>query len=267
MDITTYNKAATIVKKLNSATSGIVTLYENTGEQNTIPNTSLISVNAFIKNLKAYSQIASLAAVNLPDIALEDSETQRLYKVLDVEWTSPRKQLDLLISDGGDWEIVGSVSLLNPSGYPYRMYNLQDLYTDNLAIELGTNGKLGARIIDAGYGLLTGTDLVTIHGSYVEEIVITPLAEINSSTPFGVEIDNTSSIIIAANDSRKYIAITNNSTEDIYLNLGSTAFLNQGIYLAANGGSYEIYTNQIPYYGAISAICNTTASLSGLESV
>jgi hypothetical protein len=267
MDIVSYQKVKTITKKLDSTSTGTIVIYENTGQQNELPNTSVISVNGFIKNLKAFSRISSLDPITMPEITDDDSDTQKLYKLLDVEWTSPRKQLDLLISDGGDWAIVGSISLLNPSGYPYRTYSIQDLYTDNLAIEIGINGKLGVRVLDAGYGLLSGTDTVTIFGSYVEEICVTPLSQIESTTPFGAEITNTSSIIIAANNNRKYIAITNNSEQDTYLNLGATAFLNQGIYLAANGGSYEISTNQIPYFGAISAITNTTATLAGLESV
>lgn len=47
-----------------------------------------------------------------------------------------------------------------------------DLYTDNLALELGDNSKIGIGVDEVGYGLLETRDTVTIHGSYVEEIYL-----------------------------------------------------------------------------------------------
>jgi hypothetical protein len=121
--ITTFNKAKTIVKSLDSTTGqNIVPIFSNTLTGN-YPG-SIISVNAFIKNLKAHAKISSLAPIKVPNFHLEDSETDKLYKTLDIEWGSPRKQLNLYISDNDiDWYQIGAISLLNPSGYPYRIYN------------------------------------------------------------------------------------------------------------------------------------------------
>ncbi|QSJ20101.1 hypothetical protein JYQ62_16135 [Nostoc sp. UHCC 0702] len=169
----TYNKVRTLAVTIpSSSASQITKIISNT--TNTSGNGGLIvSANLFVKNLKAFTQIKSLASANIPDIQLEDSEIQKLYKVLDIEWKSPRYHLNAYISanNGETWHMAGALSLLNPSGYPYRIYNLMDLFTDNLAIELGENGAIGIQIADVGYGNLQASDLITIHGSYIEEYV------------------------------------------------------------------------------------------------
>lgn len=182
MTISTINRIKTVANKLKVGDGSIITIYENTGL--TIGNElivahEIISFNCFIKNLRAFALINSLAEISLPNFTLDDSETDKLYKTLNTEWNSARKQITLYISNqlitnpnGQGWFKVGSLSLLNPSGYPYRVYNLMDLFTDNLAIELGDNGKIGVQIEDVGYGLLSATDEVTIHGSYIEEIFV-----------------------------------------------------------------------------------------------
>ncbi|WP_009631017.1 hypothetical protein [Synechocystis sp. PCC 7509] len=207
MSISSINRIKTIANKLVANSSSIVTIYENTGltvGDTLIANHKIISFNCFIKNLKAFASIHSLAEVALPDFDLDDSATDKLYKTLNVEWGSARKQITLYISnqlntspDGSGWYKVGSLSLLNPSGYPYRIYNLMDLFTDNLAIELGDNGKIGIQIEDVGYGLLDATDTVTIHGSYSEEIFVQTPDPIYTLpvTPPPVVIPPTSSLL------------------------------------------------------------------------
>jgi hypothetical protein len=157
--------------------SSIVTIYQHPGDiaidNQFMEAGRVISFNCFIKNLKAFAKIASIPEAALPDIQLEDTSSQKLYKVLDIEWKSARKQMNLFISTGNsDWQQVGSVSLLNPAGYPFRVYNLMDFFTDNLALELGDNSKIGIAMQDVGYGVLTSNDKVTIHGSYTEEIFV-----------------------------------------------------------------------------------------------
>ena len=258
-----YNKVQTIVKKLDvNSASNFIPLYINSGQQNNLPDTRVISVNAFVKNLKAYSKINSLPKTELPDFQLEDSETQKLNKVLDLEWNSPRKQLSLYIGEGESWEIVGSVSLLSSFGYPFRMYNLMDFFTDNLAIELGINGKLGVRIEDVGSGLLASNDTVTVHGSYVEEVVLEDIANsISSCTNRSWKVNAQSQKILNANPNRKYLCIVNLGSIPIYLSLSGLAELEKGIMLSSNGASYEISN----YKGEVSAMSLDITSLSGIE--
>jgi hypothetical protein len=63
------------------------------------------------------------------------------------------------------------------------------------------------------------------------------------------------------------VTLVNRSlTEEIFINYGGMAQLNQGITLMRGGGSYEINFSNI-YKGAISAISANPAQLTGLEAV
>ncbi|RAM49472.1 MAG: hypothetical protein C6Y22_22215 [Hapalosiphonaceae cyanobacterium JJU2] len=281
IDIDQYNRIKTLTKKINSSSgSGVITIVDATQSPTLPAGLELISINTFVKSLKAYAKITSINESILPNFLLEDTDTDRLYKSLDVEWNSSRKQLDLLISeDSTNWELIGSVSLLNPRGYPYRMYNLQDFYTDNLAIELGDNGKLGVQVKDVGYGGLLGNDLITIHGSYLREIIYKKPKFVvsggsgggNSEVIFDESIDyewsitNSSQVILAANENRKYFSIINKTDKPVFINLGTTATIGKGILLTGKGSSYQQYINSGIYQGEVSAIAIESVELCGVE--
>lgn len=175
--ITPISQVKTIAYKLD-LTDEIKTVYSTdlvTGSEY-LPGYKIISFNAFIKNLRAFASVESLPKAPLPSFLPTDTSTDKTVKVLDIEWKSPRKQLNLYIAASTSiitkWHKVGSLSLLNPYGYPFRVYNLMDMFTDNLAIELGENSKIGVQVQNVGYGLLTYEDNVTIHGSYTEEMFV-----------------------------------------------------------------------------------------------
>ncbi len=178
MPISSVNRARSIVVPLNSAsTSNIITVYTSSNltlGSEFIEGYTIVSYNCFIKNLKAFVQINSLDEVALPLFSPRDTETDKLMKVIDLEWNNPRKQLNVFtgIKTDNEWQQIGSISLINNYGYPFKIYNLMDLFTDTLALEIGDNGKIGVQIENVGYGLLEASDLVTIHGSYVEEIFL-----------------------------------------------------------------------------------------------
>lgn len=263
-----YSIVETIELEINQFNSGqIITIYENTGNQNTMPGTTTLTVNSFVKNLKAFSKISSLPGIRMPNFLLEDSETDKTYKMLDVLWNNPRKQLNLFISKtGSTWKEVGAVSVLNPSGYPYKSYNLQDYYTSNLAIELGRNGKLGVQVQDVGYGGLTGDDKIVIHGSYVEEIVAYESQILLQPTNFTKSVTTVSSTVLTANEERGYILIVNSGSVPVYLALGSPAMVGQGILLSGYGSSYELISLETGIYrGEITAISTETTSIQGVE--
>lgn len=260
----------TISQRLdNTSNPGIITIFQaNNTNLPTIPGSTKLSLNSFIKNLRAFAIIKSLAPVRLPNYSLEDSESEKTYKMLDVEWGSARKQLDLFISrNGGTWDMVGAISLLNPSGYPYRIYNLQDLYTPNLAIELGEDGKIGVQVVDVGYGVLSGTDFVTVHGSYTQEWVGYEGSELASCIDESWNVGNTSQVILPANNLRGRIAFVNSGSESIYLSLGDTAQLGKGILLSTYGSSFEMDIASGIWKGNISAISEQPATLTGIECI
>ena len=176
MPVSSINRVKSIALPLVSGNSEIVPIYQKSDlsiGSELFPGHTIISFNCFIKNLKAFAQIKSLPEAPLPNFEIRDSETQKLFKVLDVEWKSPRKQISLFVGvNNQEWHQVGSVSLLNPQRYPFRIYNLMDMFTDNLALELGDNSRVGVQVVDVGHGLLAAEDTVTLHGSYVEEIFV-----------------------------------------------------------------------------------------------
>ena len=80
--------------------------------------------------------------------------------------------------------------------------------------------------------------------------------EFDSATNSEITIGNTSTSIAASNESRKIIALVNNSDVNIFIALGAAAVLNSGIRLNANGGNIVI-ANPI-YTGAINGIAATS---------
>lgn len=72
-----------------------------------------------------------------------------------------------------------------------------------------------------------------------------------------VNVANSTTAALAANAARCYVLLINDSDEAIYLNFGSTAALNAGVRLNANGGTFEIRPDGPMYVGAIAAICSS----------
>ncbi|GAA6621584.1 hypothetical protein [Scytonema sp. NUACC26] len=262
-----HSFVGTISHRLDSTSNpGVITVFQANNNLPTVPGSTKLNLNVFIKNFRAFAIIQSLAPVRLPNYTLEDSESDKTYKMLDIEWGSARKQLDLFIGvTGQPWQKVGAISLLNPSGYPYRIYNLQDLYTPNLAIELGENGKLGVQVVDVGHGVLQGNDFITIHGSYTQEWVGYEGSELTLCTDESWNISSTSQVILPANSTRGRIALVNSGSKPIYLSLGNTAQLGKGILLSTFGSSFEMDISSGVWKGAISAISEEPATLTGME--
>jgi hypothetical protein len=61
--------------------------------------------------------------------------------------------------------------------------------------------------------------------------------EFDTASNFEVTIGSTSTEIKEANESRKMLALVNNSDVNIFISLGSAAVMNSGIRLNANGGN------------------------------
>lgn len=261
----TINIARTIRASLdkNSGTN-IIQLTSDSPLINLNPRHAIINRNKYLKNLKTYASITSLPEVELPDFELEDSETEKLHKVLDIEWGANRKQLNLLFGVEDDWLSVGETSLLNPSGYPYRIYNLLDLVTDNLAFELGDNSALAVQIQDVGYGLLQDADKVNIFGSYIEEIVIDDSTQpITSIFESEIVISSENTLALPSNQNRKYVIVQNNGSSDVYISLSSLA--NTGSIKIKPSGHYEFNTSHVAYYGDISVFSEYNTSVLVIE--
>src|SRR2546430_3209094 len=69
---------------------------------------------------------------------------------------------------------------------------------------------------------------------------------ITTATPSTATATTTSSTILAANASRKDAVLVNyGATNGVFLARGATATVGNGIYLAPNGGSYSIDSNNL----------------------
>ena len=75
-----------------------------------------------------------------------------------------------------------------------------------------------------------------------------------SATNFAVTVGSTSTLIRSANAARKLLVLVNDSDVVLFVSLGATAVMNQGIRLNANGGNI-VLENPI-YTGDIYAICS-----------
>jgi len=233
-------KNKTILKTLTADTqSNIVTLIDPSNLQGKtqayLSNAGVISAdgNIYLKELDLRAEISSLLAPPPPDISDDDSDSQALHKVLNYEWKSPGKRLEILLQEaGGDWVVITEVALIGNTGYPYRTYNLYDMLTDNLAFHLEQNYALGARVINVGNGLLDGSDRLVIRGSYVEEVVVSedvspmqfseasnrwiPFSKegliIHRISPSALEISQGSITLESIGGTRKHIRYSNSET-------------------------------------------------------
>lgn len=91
-------------------------------------------------------------------------------------------------------------------------------------------------------------------------------AIITTCTSSIASVTSTSSTALASNPVRKYAAITNTGSSDVYLHCGATAVTGQGILLKTNG-SFEIDSTNL-YGGIIAAVTTVgTSSLAIMEGV
>ena len=88
--------------------------------------------------------------------------------------------------------------------------------------------------------------------------------EFDNASNFEVMIGTTSTQIVEANESRKILALVNNSDVNIFISLGFAAALNRGIRLNANGGNIVLASPV--YMGAVYGItASGSNSLVGSE--
>lgn len=267
-----YNRNESFTLRLNSTSADrIITVWEarqSEADASYLREAEHVIINGFLKNFRIKSQLRSIPEITLPNLPIDQSRTERLNAIRNIEWTNPRKHLKLhFASTANDWHHVATVSLLNVM--PYRLINLMEYFTPNIALELGATGAVGVSVEDAGYGLLTGNDELVLYGSATTEVVVIPseIRPIDGCTPYSWEIGTTSQLILPGLTGRKQITLTNTGDGEIYLNLGNAAVLGAGIALMPNGGSYEFNRSNHPVNLSIHAIASVASELSALVCV
>lgn len=199
----------------------------------------LIEESIIVDNLKAIAWIYNLPAIEFPIFELEDTESKQLYTAINLEWNSPRFQLDILfnISSSATWHKIASYSLLNQSPYPFREYSL-----GNHA--LGNNSMIGFQIVDVGSGVLkttnTGADKVTIIADITRQVFLEEVIE--NSQRVANSIGTVASIITNSNPSRKGITFQNKGTITVYLDTLSTVTIASHLIKLNPGAYYEAPT-------------------------
>lgn len=87
------------------------------------------------------------------------------------------------------------------------------------------------------------------------------------STPDGVTVAITDSLVIAANARRKWLILVNQGANDIWLSLGSgKAVADKGVYLKAGGGAV-LFDTLNPWLGEIRGIADTVPSKLTIQEV
>lgn len=116
-----------------------------------------------------------------------------------------------------------------------------------------------------------------VNNSLVQELVQNSTKKVGSgdylptsfkATTVSAVSVTTSSTLVQATTSSPYRVIVNNGDYPVYLALNgdAPAVVNEGIKINAGGGSYEIISNQNPYFGAIRAISSGGTSVVTLTS-
>ncbi len=137
------------------------------------PNIEIINHNISIKDLKVFARIMSLQQSQLPDINFEDTESQRIVKILANEQSSQKYQLDFylgnkLLNNSYSYLTIGSINLLD-RGYQFSQYDIIDSMGN---IDLGLGFGLAASMRNVGYGYIQELDTLNVIGSFVSEITI-----------------------------------------------------------------------------------------------
>ncbi len=80
--------------------------------------------------------------------------------------------------------------------------------------------------------------------------------DFSTGTSTGVTVGSSSTQILPATSGRAYAILVNDSSEEVYLSLGSAAEMNKGIRLNRRGGVFSIGGSK-PFRGVINGICSS----------
>ncbi|QKQ76455.1 hypothetical protein [Nostoc sp. TCL240-02] len=205
-----------------------------------------------VKNLKAVAFIYNIATVPFPVFDLEDSESKQLLDAINLEWKSPRIEMDILLTtnNGTNWQRIAAYSLLNPNPYPYREYSLGDH-------ALGSNAMVGIQMKNVGFGLLQngafGSDKITVFADLERVVTVERISD--TSSRIANTITTTASKIVNSNNNRTGISFQNNSLVDVFVDTVNTVKTSSYAVKLAPGDYYEalapIYTGS--YYAVIAS--------------
>ena len=125
---------------------------------------------------------------------------------------------------------------------------------DTLALQYAALGAAADAVVAAGAAGTHSAKLRRLTTDLGALLVL--FAVVATATNTKISVGSSDTTILAANASRKFAVIVNDSDETIYLSLSATAVQGEGIRLNAAGGAYEINAMN-RYTGEISGICTS----------
>lgn len=198
--------------------------------------------NGFIQDLRIKIDINSLDAIPLPVIEPELTEAERLVLWTELEWRNARMELSILkSSDGSNWIEIARLAMQNRE--PYYSIDLLPYFTKQADAIVG-NEWIACKVINSGHGLLSGNDELVIYGScqlqahYYGETDTALPSPAATAVNFGVEVNNTSTLVAIANPNRRALHIINLDSGSVYIALGTQAENFSGLALIGRGASY-----------------------------
>ncbi|MBW4465672.1 MAG: hypothetical protein KME07_09560 [Pegethrix bostrychoides GSE-TBD4-15B] len=255
VDQAIYSRSVTVLKQFTSATRGDFQIVYEPGFTTPWDRLPINRYYGFITDLRVKVRVSSIPEKELPTFEVEQSRTERLTAVRDLEWAGHRYELGLYMQASGTGILhIASISLLNRQ--PYYHVNLLPYFTDNSLINLASDARILARIENAGYGFLAGLDEVVIFGSVKEEVTTLPedARQISYCQSYSQTVGTSSIQLLPPNPNRLQATFVNHHPSNkIWLNYGNSATAGSGLALMPAGGSYEINLTN-PYSGLISAV-------------
>ena len=157
-----------ILKNFTEATGDQLIDFYQPGTLNSFSKMTDVRYSGFITSLRLQVAISSIAAVQFPVPEIGQSEAELNAVLAGIKVAAPKKRLVLSMrSSDSDAVIVGSLDLFNR--LPYYTVDILVYFTDASSFDVASDCILSARIAGAGFGLLSGSDRVSLHGSVVEE--------------------------------------------------------------------------------------------------
>ncbi|NER36615.1 MAG: hypothetical protein F6J93_21960 [Oscillatoria sp. SIO1A7] len=131
-----------------------------------------------IESLRLWINIFNFHKDNIakpPEILDDDFESVKAQKVLESWEAYPLLAVELLErdSDSQAWEVVGEIKIQNRK-FSYYVDGLVPHLTSDEVLLVGSDYQLGARLKDMGHGLLSGSDSISIRGSWSQKLTGTP---------------------------------------------------------------------------------------------
>ena len=154
-----------IVERLPEASTAIISIYSPSTTQ---VAEETVGYSGLLESLRLYSEINSLDDPGIPTDIDNLGDVEALESFKNFQWSSPRLHLNIMRRKGNSsWQMIGKTSLIGRK--PFYQVDLMKYLTRQVVYRMAAGDSLGLQIEDAGFGLLTNIDNLTVFGEGLEE--------------------------------------------------------------------------------------------------